>query len=69
MLRGEYGIKQNKNLNERLKPDIIKLHKELQARPKIVDDSHGYFVKASELKKKRDSVGQSEDSGGEANMD
>lgn len=29
MLRGEYGVKQNKSLNERLKPDIIKLHKEL----------------------------------------
>jgi len=43
-LRTDYGIKKDARLNEKLYPNIKKLHKELQARPQFVDWSHGLFV-------------------------
>lgn len=50
-MRGEYGIKQDPDLNEKLHPNMTKLHRELQARPKIPDSSHGLFLKTAKYNK------------------
>ena len=46
-LRGEYGVKKDPHLEEKLHPDIGKLHKELMARPKLPDTSHGMVLKTA----------------------
>ena len=43
-LRTDYGIKKDARLNEKLYPNIKKLHKELQARPSFAEESHALFV-------------------------
>ena len=50
-MRGEYGLKQDKELNEKLHPNMEKLHKQLMARPKLPDWSHGLFLKTEKYNK------------------
>ncbi len=51
VLRGEYGLKKDPHLEEKLHPDMGKLHKELMARPKLPDTSHGMFLKTAKYNK------------------
>lgn len=50
-MRGEYGLKQDNELNEKIHPNMAKLHKELMARPKLPDWSHGLFLKTEKYNK------------------
>jgi|TARA_B110001450_G_C17389326_1_gene386995 hypothetical protein len=50
-LRGDYGFKKDNALLEKIHPDVGKLHKELMARPKLPDTSHGMFLKTADYNK------------------
>ena len=50
-LRGDTGLREDKNLVQKLRPDITKLHQQLKNRKKLQENTHSMFVRG---KKKRD---------------
>ena len=50
-MRTDYGLKMDPKIKEKLYPDVVKLHQELQKRKKLHDWSHGLFVKTEKYNK------------------
>jgi len=55
-LRGDYGLRQDDELNNQIHPDISNLHKLLQARPKMEEKTHEMFVRTIRAKAKQPDI-------------